>query len=33
MRKQIVVESDKYVNGIFNVNVINDKLDKIYSSL
>ena len=33
LRKQIVVETDKYVKGMFNISVINKQLDKIYSTL
>lgn len=33
LRKNIVYETDKYVNGLFNVKTINSELDKIYSEL
>lgn len=33
LRKQIVMETDKYVRGMFNVSVINKQLDKIYLTL
>lgn len=33
LRKNIVHETDKYVNGLFNVKTINRELDKIYSEL
>lgn len=33
LRAHIVEASDKYVNSLFNINVINKELDKIYSSL
>ena len=33
LRESIVEESNKYVNGEFNINVINKRLDNIYSSL
>lgn len=33
LRAHIVEASDKYVNGLFNIDVINKELDKIYSSL
>lgn len=33
LRKNIVHETDKYVNGIFNVKTINRELDRIYSEL
>lgn len=33
LQKSIVEESDKYVHGLFNLSVINQKLDDIYSTL
>lgn len=33
LRESIVKESDKYVNGIFNIDNINKQLDTIYSTL
>ncbi|WP_066627102.1 glycosyltransferase family 4 protein [Labilibacter marinus] len=33
LREQMVIESDKYVNGEFNQDIINNKLDKIYSKV
>ena len=33
LRKNIVHETDKYVNGLFNIKTINRELDKIYSEL
>lgn len=31
--KAIVAESDKYVNGLFNIDIINNQLAEIYSNL
>ena len=33
LRKRVVEETDKYVNGIFNIDNINMQLDDIYSRL